>query len=346
MKSVFPRHRVTAILVANAAVAALCGLLVAAERPSTDARASPSPETGAKTVAGPPYPANLIVKSELRMKANFVRDNLSAPPQLVFFGGSRCQRFDPVFARERLGLRAMNLAHSCAKPEAAWALVNWLYRRAPDTKLRWVWGVQPSLMTNSNLDPVLLQSARFYRYFPDSLLDSQRRYLPDSVSEMPTFYGFLRNRYSSRGLLLWNIYDTRRANGYTLSESLDDYIAKMLRKGGGTTSTRRYDSRASRYFEKTLALLNEHGTTPVLVLMPVHPRVLRVMREHHMGGARERLKAYLLELQATYDIKVLDFTSISSFNGERAWFYDGVHITRRNANRLISALKAQADECF
>ncbi len=105
-----------------------------------------------------------------------------------------------------------------------------------------------------------------------------------------------------------------------------------------------YTSRASSYFEQTLAFLNAHGTRPVIVLMPVHPRVLAVMRRHGMGGEREKFRAYLAGLESEYDIKVLDFTKISSFNGSRDWFYDGVHVTRRNANRIITAVRAMAGE--
>ena len=91
-----------------------------------------------------------------------------------------------------------------------------------------------------------------------------------------------------------------------------------------------------------MALLNDHGTTPVIVLMPVHPRVLRAMRIHHMGGERQRLRNYLAAYGKTARIKVLDFTSIRSFNGEADWFYDGVHITRSNTNRVILAVKRLA----
>jgi hypothetical protein len=104
------------------------------------------------------------------------------------------------------------------------------------------------------------------------------------------------------------------------------------------------DTRARRYFEDTIRLLNEHGTTPVIVLMPIHPRVLRVMKEHGMGGERQRLRDYLAELGETLSIKVLDFTTIRSFNGNADWFYDGVHITRRNTNRVIVAIKGKAGE--
>ena len=134
-------------------------------------------------------------------------------PQLVFFGGSRSQRFDPAFARQRTGLSAVNISLSCARPEAAWGYLNWFYNRWPNAKVRWFWGMQSGMLRDRDLDPALLQDRRFYPYFPDVLLARQRALLPDSVAEMPHSYGFLRNRYSSRGLLLWNPYDQRLTAG-------------------------------------------------------------------------------------------------------------------------------------
>lgn len=291
----------------------------------------------------PPYPAKLTLKSELRFKANLIRDHLTRSPQLVFFGGSRSQRFDPAFARRRTGLRSVNIATSCARPEAAWGMLNWFYHRWPGAKVRWVWGMQSGMLRERDLDPALLQDPRFYRYFPDDLLAQQRQRLPDTVAEMPRFYGYQRNTYSDLGLLRWNTYDRRFALGMTLDQALDAYIARMLHEARGAEAG---VTRAQEYFEKTVRLLNEHGTTPVIVIMPIHPRVLRVMRAHDMGGERQALREYLAAFGQTAQIKVLDFTTIRSFNGRADWFYDGVHITRGNANRVILAVRRQAGDCL
>ena len=336
-----------AVLVATAALGAAC-----AAASLTRAAASPAPATTPSATASPvvraaatypPYPAALTLKSELRLKADLVRDNLRTAPELVFFGGSRSERFDPVVARRRTGLSAVNVARSCARPEDAWGYLNWFYKRWPDAKIRWVWGMQSGMLRDRDLDPALLQDRRFYPYFPDDLLAQQRAHLPDSPAQMPHTYSFLRNRYSPRGLLLWNVYDQRLAQGYTLDQALDAYIARMLHTGLTSSEP---DTRARRYFEQTIKLLNDHGTTPVIVIMPIHPRVLRVMKQHDMGGERQRLRDYLAELGQTLNIKVLDFTTISSFNGEADWFYDGVHITRANANRVIAAIKAKAGDAL
>ena len=261
----------------------------------------------------------------MRFRANLVQRNYEKPPQLVFFGGSRSQRFDPTFARQRLRLRSVNISQSNARPESAWSYLNWFSCRWPDANVRWAWGMQDGMLRDRDLDPDLLQDRRFSRYFPDDLLASQRKRLPDSVAEMPRAHGYTRDRCSSEGMLLWNTYDSRRAKGYTLSRSLDAYIAKMLRQPRAATGP---DTRAGVYFEQTIQLLDDHGTTPVLVLMPIHPRVLRVMKAHDMCGSREALRRYFAEL------------------GESGWLYDGVPITRRNSNLLIAALRARAGECL
>jgi len=335
-----------AVLVATAALGAACtaaslSRAAASPEPSATPATAASPVVHAATY--PPYPASLTLKSELRLKANLVRDNLRAAPELVFFGGSRSERFDPVVALRRTGLSAVNVARSCARPEDAWGYLNWFYKRWPGAKIRWVWGMQSGMLRDRDLDPALLQDRRFYPYFPDGLLAQQRAHLPDSPAKMPRKYAFLHNRYSPRGLLLWNRYDQRLAQGYTLDQALDAYIARMLHTGLTSSEP---DTRARRYFEQTIKLLNDHGTTPVIVIMPIHPRVLRVMKRHHLGGERQRLRDYLTELGQTLSIKVLDFTTIRSFNGKADWFYDGVHITRPNANRVIAAIKAQAGDAL
>ncbi len=240
--------------------------------------------------------AKLIVKSELRLKADLIRRNLDRSPQLVFFGGSRSQRFDPVFARQRTGLRAVNISLSCARPEAAWAYLNWFYRRWPDAKIRWVWGMQSGMLRDRDLDPALLQDPRFYRYFPDDLLAQQRAHLPDSKAEMPHSYGFMRNRYSISRHAALEPYDQRLSPGLHAPASRS---TPTSRRCSAPAPDRPNRTRArAQYFEKTIRLLNDHGTTPVIVLMPIHPRVLRVMKAHDMGGERQTLREYLAGLSA------------------------------------------------
>ncbi|MBE0528303.1 MAG: hypothetical protein IH629_03750, partial [Thermoleophilia bacterium] len=74
----------------------------------------------------------------MRFRANLVQRTYEKSPQLVFFGGSRSQRFDPTFARQRLRLRSVNISQSNARPDSAWSYLNWFHCRWPDANVRWV----------------------------------------------------------------------------------------------------------------------------------------------------------------------------------------------------------------
>ncbi len=304
---------------------------------------------GAAGTAGPAihYPADLVIKSELSYKANLVRDHVPGGPELIFFGGSRSQRFDPAYAKTKTGLRAANFAISNGRPESAWAVANWLYHRHPDVKQRWVIGVQTSMFRDRDLNPGVLQDGRFYPYFPQDLLDQQRQHLPKTVAKMPKHTFLEGNRYAPTGMLTWCSYDRRRAAGVPLSKILTQYIAMMRKRavdgGNGGSSARTH-----LYFEKLLGLLNEHGTTPIIVLMPVHPRVLAAMKSQRSAElrAQDTLASYLAQLSATYKFELFDFTDISSFGGKAADFYDGVHITAANGDRIIAALAKKAGDAL
>jgi hypothetical protein len=289
------------------------------------------------------YPSELVVRSEITFKADLVEE-LSRPPQLIFIGGSRCERFDPSYAARRTGLRAFNLAFTNSHPEGAWALANWLHDRRPEARLRWVWGVNPATFSDRDLDPALLQDQRFSWYFDDALLHAQRTLLPQTADQMPQGSRLDKRRYERNGLMLWNTYDRYLEIGGTLDKSLDRYIATTVAKvknaGGGGDGK----SRSRVYFEKTLQLLNEHGTTPVIVAMPIHPRVLAALRPYGRERSHARFLAYLHGLEKRYRLRVVDLTELSSFGGDPDGFYDGVHITRENSDRVIDALVEQAGD--
>ena len=287
----------------------------------------------------------LVVTSEFSTKADLLQA-LRRQPELIFFGGSRAERFDPAYARRKTGLASFNLAVRNSHPEGAWALVNWLYDCRPGARLRWVWGLNPATFGDRDLDPALLQDPRFSLYFDDALLRSQRRLLPQTVAQMPQNIHLEKRRYARDGLLLWNTYDHYFEIGGTLDSSLERYVATAVAKVKNLVPHGDGRSRSRAYFEKTLRLLNDHGTTPVIVVMPVHPRVLAALRPYGRDRRQRRFLAYLSGLEKRYRLKVVDLTELSSFGGDPNGFYDGVHITRENSDRVIDALVERAGDAL
>ncbi len=266
-------------------------------------------------------------------------DELPEPPQLVVMGGSRCTRFEASFVTRLTGLSAMNLALSNFRPEDAWALLGHLYIRSPDTQVRVFWGITANALTDIAFAPGLVKDQRLSQAFPDDLIASQAALL----GTVPIRDLLLKNRFSARGLLRWNVYDAQRANGLTLDESLDRWIAHYA---SGKRWTRQQTTRAKSYFEQTLALLNQHGVSPCIVLMPYHPRALAAMAHTAWRQRQDECKAYLEGLQLKYDLRLLNYTSVSSFGGRSRYFYDGAHITVENARILMAHAVRAAPECF
>ena len=61
-------------------------------------------------------------------------EELSSPPQVVVFGGSRGLRMDPRTVRKLTGLRTFNAAFHNGHPEDAWAFTNWLLSGTPTVR--------------------------------------------------------------------------------------------------------------------------------------------------------------------------------------------------------------------
>lgn len=289
----------------------------------------------ASTASAWPLPA----ASDRSHKADLLA-RLGYAPKLVFFGGSRSLRFEPAYARRLSGLRGFNAACVECTPEDVWALSHHLMRRcahSADKPLYVMWGIQPGIFSNKQFDAALVGDTRLSRYFSSGLRASMGSGLPH----------FWANRtYLRDGAMVWDNYDRLEQSGRTLQESLAIYIRRALRKHGEGTTVATHDTRARRYFEATLAYLNEHGCEPLLIVMPVHPKVIAAVRDDAWDARRASLMAYFTELQKRYYFTVLDFTFIDSFDGLPSAFYDGVHMKQANMRRLLRAAVGKAPWAF
>lgn len=327
-----------AMLVAIAAIATAGDLggtpagTASAASPSSSPSATPTPVWRLKSYRRVGF--DKTFKADLAV-------GLTAPPELVVFGGSRAMRFAPSSFTARTGLSAFNCAVQCFRPEDAWAFSSYLYERSPDTRLRCVIALQARTFTDDQLRAGLLYDRRLARAFPADLVARQKTALGTPAKK--EVLG--ENRYAARGYLVRNRYDIRRERSdYRFDRHIDVSIRRLLPNHSWNGRTR--DARARTYFEKTMKLYNEHGVTPLVVLMPVQPRALRAFRaagfQRHLDG----LAAYLASAQTRCRFRVLDFTEVRSFGGSATEFYDAVHPTRENTGRIIARAVELAPECF
>jgi len=130
----------------------------------------------------------------------------------------------------------------------------------------------------------------------------------------------LNRKYLRDGMVVWDNYDRRAQQGYTLAQSLKKYIANLLKHHHGTSPG--HPTRARKYFEWTLSYLTKQHCRVLLVLLPIHPKVLKVIANDNWRAAHQNLLDYLTGLQAKYSFSYLDFTQIASFGGDPQAFYD------------------------
>jgi hypothetical protein len=96
----------------------------------------------------------------------------------------------------------------------------------------------------------------------------------------------------------------------------------------------RYTNRELSYFTKTLAFLNAHGATPVIVLNPVYPSIYQLLQKRHSQREAEAL-AELHKLQKRYRFVVVDGSDIRVWGGKARDFSNATHINRANMRRLL-----------
>lgn len=281
--------------------------------------------------------ATLDSLSDRTHKVNML-GRLGYHPKLVFFGGSRSMRLEPSYAQKRWGLRGFNASVQECTHEDVWALVHDLVRRAPKQKKFVVWGIQyGGFFEDVRFDVALVKDRRLTRHFPLSMRAAQGAGLT---------HKWANRTYVRDGAVVYDNYDRKEAAGRSLSESLAIYIRRALRQRSTADTIPTKITRTRRYFEKTLAYMNEHGCEPLLIIMPVHPKVIKAVRDEHWDNRRASFAEYLAVLQETYRFTVLDFTFISSFDGDPAAFYDGVHMKKANLRRLLRAAVKQAPWAF
>jgi len=285
----------------------------------------------------------LYVPTDRAVKMRLLK-RLPRSPQVLILGGSRATRFQPAYFEELTGLRGFNLAFQNGRPEDAWAFVNFIHQRFPGTKLRVVWFLHVEAFRKQGLSPGLLQDESLSRWFPPALIESERKKLPQSPAEVPKARDLALTRFGPDGVVLRNRYDIAEERGRPLSRAIDWSIETALERYA-TTEAALYP-RSQRYFDRTLRLLSEMGTTQAVVLMPLHPRLLTAVRASGWQKRHDEVMTYLTGLQDRYGFGLLDDSHLSAFKGDPENFYDGFHIKLANARKLTRSVVTKLPAVF
>lgn len=293
-----------------------------------------------------------LVPTDRPVKAALIA-RLERPPELIVFGSSRALKIDPAYLRRKLGQTGFNAGVSDGNPEDTWTLLSYIHQRFPQARPHFLWVLDVEAFRGAP-DPGILNTPELAQFIP---FRERSRARLDAVPPLLSWKAVrasvhvIRNRgnasslpagtvFDGNGYRAVDVHDIARANGSSLasqlraSEALYSWLYRTLYDGLSPSS--------ERYFERTLAKMNAWGYPPVIVLSPIHPQLRARLGPLGWDTRHRQVLAYLRELRTRYPFTFLDMTSLSSFGGSPALFYDGMHLTLPNIERLLDAILRRA----
>ena len=253
-------------------------------------------------------------------------ERLSRNPEILVLGSSRARTAEPSFLQRLTRHSGFNAAVKGGDAADAWVMVRFTADRFPRRTRRYLWFVDTGVAT-SGVNAALAAEPRARKYLDAS--DGQPGigacprmnsvYLPDgSIARSPAISSQKRARILAQSVA-------------KLVASIDAHPPK----------TRNFDPSRYRYFEQAIAFMNQHGSRPVIVLNPIHPRVLAELEKYGFPG-RATAHAYLDQLRQTLNFVVVDCQDIRRWGGSAADFDDATHVDRTNMHRMLRYVVAHS----
>ena len=293
-----------------------------------------------------------LTTSDRSIKVDYI-DKLTKAPRLVVLGSSRSMRYDPSYFLKKTGLLTFNAGvNGIGGIPDAWAMMNYLHSRFPDSRPAYFWLVDVesfvpfSVQGNTAAEPRLNQ----YLGGPPTGRRSPSVVLRAVWDNRTSVFSWTTAADSLR--VLRHPAAIKRAVVHYRSTFLPDgaigphpYSAAEFRRRYPRSQTRYedlyktiyhgMDPQAKRYFERTLAFMNAHGAKPLIVLTPINPTLLRVVGPLGWYQRHRQVVDFIQSLHAKYRFDFVDVTDLRTFHGDPVQFFDGVHMTAVNTDRVI-----------
>ena len=288
-----------------------------------------------------------VTTSDRTIKADAI-ESLKEPPQLITLGSSRSMRWMPERFAKATGLRTFNAGvNGIGGTADAWAMVNFIHDRFPDSKPYYFWLLDVESFVPFEIQGRTANEPRLAQYVegsgtvrktPSVILRSvwDNRASVFSITSAKDSVRVLMNRKKVK-----RIYDEYRSRFKSDGSMADRPLTKGEWKKRWPKSVKRYtdlytdayfslDPTAKKYFEDTLAFMNEHGSKPLIVLTPINPKLRPYVDPLGWPERHQQVLDYLESLKAKYDFDFIDITDITTWGGDPEGFYDGVHMTVDN----------------
>jgi hypothetical protein len=317
----------------------------------------------ALNVVGDPYGSvgthffPTVTTTDRTVKADRIEE-LKQPPQLVVLGSSRAMRYEPSYLEKLTGLRTFNASvNGIGGTTDAWAMSQFIHEVWPDSHPAYLWLVDVESFVPLGAQGRTAAEPRLAKYVNAATAGKGTAELAQAIwQNRSTLFSLATAKDSLRVMLF------RKKAKTTQSKYRRQILADGALKQRGwkkqwwdvhfPSSVVRYsnlyknvykkpDAASQKYFEKTLAFMNDQGATPLIVLTPINPKLRAIIGPLGWDARHQQAVAYIESLQATYRFKFLDLTDPSLFGYVPKQFFDGVHMTTINTEKAIRYILRQ-----
>lgn len=289
------------------------------------------------------------VEADRSIKLNLI-EHLQRSPDIVILGSSRARQAEPAVLQRLTGRNGFNAAVTGGTAADAWVMTRYITDRFPHDPHHFIWFVDAGIATNG-INPQLEQDPRAKRFLAGKSL----RF---TLQDVGTYIGFQALRTSVR-VVRKCVFKTCKARlvyrpdgsiARPTLKYLPEHARSLSRSVAGlVAAVRAHPLRHANmnpikftFFERTIAYMNELGVRPVIVLNPIHPKVLAVLRSQGFVKRRAAL-AYLSALHRRLKFVVVDAEDIRRWGGSARDWTNGTHINRINMRRLLRYIVAHSE---
>ena len=275
-----------------------------------------------------------------------------AHPEVVLLGSSRTMKFDPAVVERLTGARAFNAAVSGGVPRDAWLFVRLMEERQPRGFPHLVWGLDADAFRDKQLRDGLSTDPRMAKFVSWQERVATRVASAGTLTELQTLKATVRSvrtggadgqqpreaRFSDDGMQLWSLPfgRTREFRERLIRRQVAQYAGFIFERD----SYDGIEQEPRDEFVDAIRIANEHGDVPTVFLTPYHPLAEDLLRRYAMDDRVREVRDLLDELQRDEDIEFewIDLSDLDSFDGDPAQFYDGIHMTPANTQRVLERL--------
>jgi len=280
------------------------------------------------------------VETDRKIKLDLLEE-LPRGAEILILGSSRARVAEPSVLERHTGHHGFNAGVTSGTAADAWVWTRYAADLFPRQKRRYVWFIDVAIATNG-INPQLKADRRARKYLPGgarfSLKDVGTYLGPDATRSS---WRVLRKcklgechsriQYRRDGSLVRKSLRSLPERTASLKRDVDKLVAGIRRN---PPQPRRINPERYVFFERAIRFMNERGERPVIVLNPIHPRVLAELRKYGYPGRAQALE-YLREFNTRADFVVVDCQDIRTWGGKANDFSNATHVNILNMRRML-----------